>query len=161
MPQNGQISILLASPGVKQSIDTPPRPKPRRDNVFLFHLTTRGIARVLRDNACLVFSISVANVLSLATPGRVEVKQKKSHPLSSDCCKTASLSSQQFWQFSTNPQLDDLDHLSPAKLILLPSFTRPWPLDPSILLIVLDAGGKFSCLLHLTLGDLEPGHSDP
>lgn len=39
-----------------------PAEKPH-DNVFLFHLTTRGIARVLRDNACLVFSISVANVL--------------------------------------------------------------------------------------------------
>ena len=150
MPQNGQISILLASPGVKQSIDTPPRPKPRRDNVFLFHLTTRGIARVLRDNACLVFSISVANVLSLATPGRVEVKQEKSHPLSSDCCKTASLSSQQFWQFSTNPQLDDLDHLRPANWYfyhLLPdidSLTHRFFWSA-----VLDAGGKFSCLLHL------------
>ena len=60
MPQNGQISIFLASPGVKQSLDTPPpRPKPRRDNVFLFHLTTRGIARVLRDNAAWFSSISV------------------------------------------------------------------------------------------------------
>ena len=151
MPQNCQISILLASPGVKQSIDTPPRPKPRRDNVFLFHLTTRGIARVLRDNACLVFSISVAFVLSLATPGRVEVKQKKSHPLCSNCCKTASLSSQ---QFSTNPQLDDLDHLNHLR----PANWYFYHLLPDLDSLahrffwsaVLDAGGKFSCLLHLT-----------